>query len=136
MTISYLTNTSERFASTQQELRVNIIASSRDSKYKVIMAHNTVLLYRTPANLKPTELYKHVPVWSFQNINSSVFIWKYLNRTIYRSKALFEGADDAFVWHLRNKRPALNTEEEALKSEFNLKIVYPAELFYKTHKIT
>lgn len=58
-----------------------------------------------------------------------------MNRTIYRSPA-FEGANAAFLWHLRNKRPELNEEEAALKEEFNLKIVYPEELFYKTHKVT
>ena len=68
-------------------------------------------------------------------MNSSVFIWKYLNRTIYRSSA-FEGADEAFLWHLRNKRPEPNAEELALHKEFNLKIVYPSELFYRTHKIS
>lgn len=58
-----------------------------------------------------------------------------MNRTIYRSPA-FEGANAAFLWHLRNKRPELNAEEAALKDEFNLKIVYPEEMFYKTHKVT
>ena len=72
-----------------------------------------------PANLKPTEFRKYVPHWCFENVNSSVFIWKYLNRKMYRSPAI-EGADAAFLWHLRNKRPALNTEEQALKTEFNL----------------
>ena len=38
------------------------------------------------------------------------------------------------MWHLRNKRGELNAEERALKDEFNLKIVYPDELFYRTHK--
>ena len=54
---------------------------------------------------------------------------------MYRSPAI-EGADAAFLWHLRNKRPPLNPEEQALKTEFNLKIVYPSELFYQTHKIS
>ena len=76
-----------------------------------------------------------MPVLSFQSINSSVFIWKYLNRTIYRSP-LFEGADQAFLWHLRNKRREPNAEEMALRDEFGLKLVYPTELFYKTHKIS
>lgn len=40
------------------------------------------------------------------------------------------------MWHLRNKRGELNQEEKALKDEFGIKIVYPADLFYKTHKIT
>lgn len=97
--------------------------------------YHRLISRQIPANLKPTELHKSVPHWCFENVNSSVFIWKYLNRTIYRSPA-FEGADAAFLWHLRNKRPALNAEEKALKTEFNLKIVYPSELFYKTHKIT
>ena len=58
-----------------------------------------------------------------------------MNRTIYRSPE-FEGADEAFLWHLRKKRGKANPEEMALKEEFGLKLVYPAELFYKTHKIT
>lgn len=90
---------------------------------------------RTPANLKPTEFRLSVPHWSFQHVNSSVFIWKYLNRTIYRSPA-FDGADQAFLWHLRNKRPEPNPEELALRNEFNIKIVYPSEHFYRTHKIS
>lgn len=40
------------------------------------------------------------------------------------------------MWHLRNKRGELNQEEKALREEFGIKIVYPADLFYKTHKIT
>lgn len=97
--------------------------------------YHRLISRQIPTNLKPAQLTVSVPNWSFQNLNSSVFIWKYLNRTIYRS-AEFEGADDAFLWHLRNKRPALNAEESALKDEFGLKIVYPDKLFYKTHKVT
>lgn len=40
------------------------------------------------------------------------------------------------MWHLRNKRGELNQEEKALRDEFGIKMVYPADLFYKTHKIT
>lgn len=80
-------------------------------------------------------MYRHLPNWTFQSVNSSVFIWKYLNRTIYRS-GQFEGADRAFLWHLRNKRGELNAEEKALKEEFGLNMVYPSELFYRTHKIS
>ena len=58
-----------------------------------------------------------------------------MNRTIYRSPA-FEGADASFLWHLRNKKGPLNEDEKALKAEFGLKMVYPADMFYKTHKIT
>lgn len=58
-----------------------------------------------------------------------------MNRTIYRSPN-FEGADASFLWHLRNKRGELNQEEKALRDDFGIKIVYPADLFYKTHKIT
>ena len=75
-----------------------------------------------------------VPYWNFNSINSNTFVWKYLNRTIYRSPA-FEGADAQFLWHLRNKR-VLNEEEQALRDEFKLHLVYPSELFYKTHKIS
>ena len=37
---------------------------------------------------------------------------------------------------MRNKQGDLNAEEKALKDEFGLKMVYPADLFYRTHKIT
>ena len=40
------------------------------------------------------------------------------------------------MWHLRNKRGEPNAEEKALSDEFGLKMVYPDELFYKTHKIS
>ena len=30
----------------------------------------------------------------------------------------------------------MNFEEQCLKDEFNLKLVYPADLFYKTHRIS
>lgn len=40
------------------------------------------------------------------------------------------------MWHLRNKRGELNPQERALRDEFGLRIVYPSELFYKTHKIS
>ena len=40
------------------------------------------------------------------------------------------------MWHLRNRRGELSQEEEARKEDFGLKIVYPADLFYKTHEIT
>ena len=40
------------------------------------------------------------------------------------------------MWHLRNKRREPNAEEMALRDEFGLKLVYPTELFYKTHKIS
>mmetsp|Transcript_25209 Transcript_25209/g.33763 ORF Transcript_25209/g.33763 Transcript_25209/m.33763 type:complete len:133 (+) Transcript_25209:797-1195(+) len=76
-----------------------------------------------------------VPYWSFPSLNSNAFVWKYLNRTIYRAP-FFEGADAAFMWHLRNKKGELNAEEQALKEEFKLHHVYPAELFYRTHKIS
>ena len=98
-------------------------------------AYHRLITRQTPANLRPAEFYRHVPYWSYQSVESSVFIWKYLNRTIYRSPA-FEGADASFLWHLRNKKGPLNEDEQALKTEFGLKMVYPADMFYKTHKIT
>lgn len=119
-------------------LRICTIVSFHASKYSIIkprFSNQSDHDFRTPKNLRPTEFYRNVPCWSFQNVNSSVFIWKYLNRTIYRSPE-FEGADRAFLWHLRNKRDNLNAEEQALKDEFGLKAVYPEELFYQTHKIS
>lgn len=49
-----------------------------------------------------------------------------LNRTIYY---------DEQEW-LRNQQRKLNEEEKALKNEFGIARVYPADLFYQTHKIT
>ena len=71
--------------------------------------YHRLISRQTPRNLKPTEMVKMIPYWNFSSINSNRFIWKYLNRTIYRSPA-FEGADAQFLWHLRNKR-VLNEEE-------------------------
>ena len=41
-----------------------------------------------------------------------------------------------FLHWLRNKRVTESDTEKALREEFNLKIVYPEELFYRTHKIS
>ena len=41
-----------------------------------------------------------------------------------------------FLFHLRNRSRIPNESEQALKDEFNLKIVYPEKLFYDTHKIS
>lgn len=49
-----------------------------------------------------------------------------LNRTIYY---------DERSW-LRNQNRVLNDEESALRKEFGLTIVYPQDLFYRTHKIS
>lgn len=89
---------------------------------------------QTPRNLKPIEIIRLTPNCSFASINSNAFVWKYLNRTIYRHP-YFEGADAQFLWHLRNKR-TLNSDELALRKEFKLWHVYPSELFYRTHKIS
>ena len=59
-------------------------------------------------------------------MKSSAFMWKMLNNTIYY---------DERKW-LRNQDRVFNTEEKALRDEFKLTIVYPADLFYRTHKIT
>ena len=37
---------------------------------------------------------------------------------------------------LRNKKVFETEAEKALREEFNLKIVYPEEMFYRTHKIS
>ena len=41
-----------------------------------------------------------------------------------------------FLHWMRNKRVTESETEKALRTEFNLKIVYPEELFYRTHKIS
>ena len=41
-----------------------------------------------------------------------------------------------FMHWLRNKKVSQTETEKALKEEFNLKIVYPEEMFYRTHKIS
>ena len=41
-----------------------------------------------------------------------------------------------FLSHLRNPPKILNEHEQIMKDQFNLKMVYPEKLFYKTHKIT
>ena len=41
-----------------------------------------------------------------------------------------------FLHHLRNRTRTFNATEQALKDEFNLKNVYPEQLFYDTHRIS
>lgn len=111
-----------------------IRAISVDTRRTQSLYHHLVSR-QTPSNLKPSEIIHQVPHWGFPSLNSNAFIWKYLNRTVYRAP-YFEGADAAFLWHLRNKRDKLNVEEKALRDEFKLHFVYPDELFYQTHKIS
>ena len=96
-----------------------------------------------PNNLKPEEYNKYLPAWNtnFKNLNSSAFLWRLSNRTIYRQAYMAEDAPTAeikrkFLHHLRNKTRVFNPTEQALKDEFNLKIVYPEQLFYDTHRIS
>ena len=53
---------------------------------------------------------------------------------------MIEGASQEdqikFLHWMRNKRVNSSETEKALREEFNLKIVYPEELFYRTHKIS
>jgi len=74
------------------------------------------------------------------DFNSSSFLMRYLNRTIYRSAEMVEGEDNAvqvkFLHWLRNKRVNETEAEKALREEFNLRYVYPEETFYRTYKIT
>lgn len=90
-----------------------------------------------PANLKPTEFTRHLPSADFASFNSNCFVWRYKNRTIYRSKD-FESADADFLFWLRNRyhKSKLNEIEVALSEEFGLKHVLPSKLFYETHKIS
>jgi len=69
-----------------------------------------------PANLKPSEFTRHLPSADFPSFNSNCFIWRYKNRTIYRSKE-FEGADADFLFWLRNRshKSKLNEAELALR---------------------
>ena len=74
------------------------------------------------------------------NFNSNSFIWRYLNRTIYRSPEMVDEApkedQEKFMHWLRNKKVSETEAEQGLRKEFNLKVVYPEELFYRTHKIS
>ena len=53
---------------------------------------------------------------------------------------MVEGASEEdqrrFLHWMRNKRVTETETEKALREEFNLKIVYPEELFYRTHTIS
>jgi len=78
----------------------------------------------------------YTPQWFSTKYTSSVFIWKYLNRTLYREYDV--EAPASFNHWLRNKHDRSSDSEEAkaLREEFGLSIVYPSDLFYKTHKIS
>ena len=98
---------------------------------------------RVPANLRPFQVTNYMPYVSDTNrldFNSNAFIWRYLNRTVYRSPEMLDDASkedkQKFMHWLRNKKVSQTETEKALKEEFNLKIVYPEEMFYRTHKIS
>lgn len=87
-----------------------------------------------PKNLRPQVFNEYKPR-HHESLNSSAFLWRYANRTIYRSSDI-EGADKKFLHWLRNVKTDLNDEEKALRDEFGFTRVYDPEMFYKTHKIS
>ena len=46
--------------------------------------YHHLVFKQIPLNLRPSQYFVYAPEWTNKNFNSSRFIWKILNRTIYR----------------------------------------------------
>jgi hypothetical protein len=87
--------------------------------------HN--LIYKqVPLNLRPNSYSRYIPQFTGFNFNDSRFVWKFLNRTIYR---------DESESHLRNPISG-DLEASVLNSEFGLVSMTNEDRFYKKFMIS
>jgi hypothetical protein len=72
-------------------------------------------------NLRALEYYRYLPQYNSLNFNSSAFIWKMLNRTIYR-----EGES---TW-LRNQNTSIISAEDKELKKFGFTQLHSDDKFH------
>ena len=125
------TESSTACESTQSVIRVSITIWYTSSKLSSFIFY--ICFNRLPQNLRPHTYNRHVPQYQNKNFNSSRFIWKLLNRTIYNPKS------DHWLRRNMNSRDLDITEVKMLnifKYKYGLKHVHTEERFYDLFKIS